>query len=70
MAVMNPILQAINKADSKTEFAKICGVTRPAVEKWIIAGRLPRTDWTGETNYSEKIYKAFGVVVPPFKESA
>lgn len=35
--------------------AKACGVTVRAVYKWLRAGRLPRTDYTGETDYSKKI---------------
>jgi hypothetical protein len=27
-------------------------VTYQAIRKWEKAGRLPRTEWTGETNYS------------------
>ncbi|MBX9609720.1 MAG: helix-turn-helix domain-containing protein [Gammaproteobacteria bacterium] len=35
--------------------ASACGVTYQALRKWEKAGRLPRTEWTGETNYSETI---------------
>jgi hypothetical protein len=35
--------------------AAACGVSYQAVRKWEAAGRLPRTDWTGDTNYSEII---------------
>ncbi|MCR4303180.1 MAG: hypothetical protein NUV63_02985 [Gallionella sp.] len=31
---------------------KVCGVSGKAVQKWVKAGRLPRTEATGETNYS------------------
>jgi len=31
------------------------GKTHQALRKWQRAGRLPRTDWTGETTYAEKI---------------
>lgn len=31
------------------------GVTYQAVRKWEKAGRLPRTEWTGETDYSRTI---------------
>lgn len=33
--------------------ADLCGITPRAVYKWIKAERLPRTDYTGETNYAE-----------------
>jgi Prophage CP4-57 regulatory protein (AlpA). len=35
--------------------AKACGVSQRAIYKWIDNGKLPRTDYTGETNYAEKI---------------
>jgi predicted site-specific integrase-resolvase len=31
------------------------GVTYQAIRKWEKAGRLPRTEWTGETNYAALI---------------
>lgn len=37
------------------ELARGLGVTYQAIRKWEAAGRLPRTEWTGETGYSEKI---------------
>ena len=38
--------------------ARSCGVTYQAVRKWESRGRLPRTDWTGETSYASKIEEA------------
>lgn len=38
--------------------AKACGVSHQAVRKWERRGRLPRTEWTGETNYAERIAAA------------
>lgn len=35
--------------------AKRCNVTYQAILKWKKAGRLPRTEWTGETAYSRVI---------------
>jgi hypothetical protein len=32
-------------------------VTYQAIRKWEKAGRLPRTEWTGETNYGAVIEK-------------
>jgi len=40
------------------DLANTCGLSYQAVKKWEKAGRLPRTEWTGETSYSVKIEKA------------
>lgn len=38
--------------------AKLCNVSYQAVRKWQRTGRLPRTEWTGETRYAELIEQA------------
>ena len=35
--------------------AKHMGLSYQAVQKWQKAGRMPRTEWTGETQYSAQI---------------
>ncbi|MGE0971156.1 helix-turn-helix transcriptional regulator [Klebsiella sp. WOUb02] len=35
--------------------AKACGRSPRAIYKWIASGTLPRTDYTDETNYAERI---------------
>lgn len=40
--------------------AKACNVSVRAVYKWLSAGRLPRTDYTGETAYAKKLADATG----------
>ncbi len=42
------------------EVAKKCGVSKRAVYKWLSSGRLPRTDYSGETAYAEIIAKHAG----------
>lgn len=37
---------------------RICNVSGKAVQKWVKAGRLPRTEATGETNYSQLLANA------------
>lgn len=41
-----------------TALAKACGVTYQSVRRWEIKGTLPRTDWTGETDYASRIEEA------------
>ncbi|ADZ92031.1 YdaS family helix-turn-helix protein [Marinomonas mediterranea] len=40
--------------------AKACGVSSRAVYKWMKRGRLPRTDYSGETAYALRIEKLSG----------
>ena len=54
MKNINPITKAIDLAGLQS-LANACGVTYQAVRKWEAAGRLPRTEWTGETEYANKI---------------
>ncbi|KVK90325.1 hypothetical protein [Burkholderia cepacia] len=55
---MNLIKTAVDQLGGITSFTKALNglierpVTYQAVRKWIARGRLPRTEWTGETNYS------------------
>ena len=35
--------------------ADVCSVSQRAIYKWMDNGKLPRTEYTGETNYAEKI---------------
>lgn len=58
----NLITQAIDLA-GLGKLAAACGVTYQALRKWELAGRLPRTDWTGETDYAARIDAATGGVV-------
>ncbi|CDH46979.1 YdaS family helix-turn-helix protein [Candidatus Contendibacter odensensis] len=51
---MNDIQRAIHIIGTN-RLAKACRVKHPSVNKWGKAGRLPRTEWTGETRYAEVI---------------
>lgn len=55
---MSAISIAIEKVGGPVAAAKVCGVRRQAVDKWISKGSLPRTDYTGETNYAQALAKA------------
>ncbi|BFQ92342.1 MULTISPECIES: helix-turn-helix domain-containing protein [Gallibacterium] len=48
---------------SVSEVSAICGVSIRAVYKWRTSNALPRTDYTGETNYSERLAKALNYSV-------
>ncbi|QVN18943.1 hypothetical protein [Burkholderia pyrrocinia] len=66
---MNPIESAVAHVGSITAFTKALNerierpVTYQAVRKWIAKGRLPRTEWTGETEYSQAIEAITGGAV-------
>lgn len=52
---MNAISQAVEQAGGAIAAAKICGVRRQAVDKWVSRGSLPRTEYTGETDYAHRL---------------
>lgn len=45
-----------------TKIAQACSVTPAAVHRWKTRNRLPRTEWTGETAYAERIAELHGGV--------
>ena len=51
----NILTQAIEEAGGITAVAAAVGKTYVAVYKWTVNGQLPRTEWTGETNYARII---------------
>lgn len=53
----DPIAAAI-KLLGLSAVARACNVTHQAVRKWQRAGRMPRTEWTGETAYCAAIQRA------------
>lgn len=55
---MNAISIAVEKVGGPIAAAKACGVRRQAVDKWLNKGYLPRTDYTGETNYAQRLADA------------
>jgi hypothetical protein len=54
VASSHPVEQAIVIV-GKVALARGLGVTHQAFRRWFDAGRMPRTEWTGETRYSEAI---------------
>lgn len=53
----NYITEAISKAGLQG-VSDAVGKSYQAVRKWEKQGHLPRTEWTGETNYAELISEA------------
>lgn len=55
---MSILKQAVSVIGGPQEAANICGVSVRAVYKWLAAGSLPRTEYTGETCHAEKLANA------------
>lgn len=53
---MNPLSRAIESLPrGRHQIADACGVKYQAVQKWETAGRLPRTEFSGETDHAGAI---------------
>lgn len=54
-----PLAQVVDSIEGKSIGAgKACGVTPAIVCRWIKQKHLPRTDYTGETDYAGALSKA------------
>lgn len=61
---MNPLSQAIESVPGgRQQIAEACGVKYQAVQKWEKAGRLPRSEFSGETDHAGNIERATGGAV-------
>lgn len=49
------LLKAKHILGSYDALGRVCGVSGKAVMKWVGSGRLPRTEYTGETTYAQAI---------------
>ena len=58
MDTITPLRKALHLCRGIYGMAEICGVTHGSVHQWRKRGCLPRTEWTGETHYAEKIEAA------------
>ena len=47
-----------------TRVATACEVSKSSVHKWKSRNQLPRTEWTGETQYARKIADLHGTIRP------
>ncbi|MGO1269554.1 MAG: hypothetical protein ACTMI6_09690 [Pseudomonas bubulae] len=52
---MNPIKRAVTAVGGASVAARLCGVSARAINKWVAAGKLPRTEYTGETRHAENL---------------
>lgn len=50
---MQSLRELFDKAGGIEAAAKACGISSRALYKWASRNSLPRTEYTGETNYSE-----------------
>ncbi|WP_285643223.1 hypothetical protein [Pseudomonas sp. NBRC 100443] len=50
-----PVADAVALAGGAIAVAKACGKSRQAVDKWVRSNQLPRTEYTGETDYADRI---------------
>jgi len=63
MKKQNAVQRAVIQAGGQGAVARACGVRQQTVFRWVHDGKLPRTDWTGETDYSAVISEMDGVSV-------
>lgn len=64
---MSALKSSIAKAGGVANAAAACGVSQRAVYKWLTAESLPRTEYTGETNYAERLAAAARERGAPFE---
>lgn len=55
---MSALKDAITKAGGIGKASQACEVSQRAIYKWLATGCLPRTDYTGETNYAQRLAAA------------
>lgn len=55
MSTLAHPLDGLIKKYGLAAVARAAGVSHQAVRKWQVTGRLPRTEWTGETSYCTKL---------------
>lgn len=48
----NAVAYAVDAVGGPLKAAAVCRVSRQAVDKWIVKGVLPRTEYTGESSYA------------------
>ena len=66
---MSPLKKSIDDAGGVPVVALACGKSPRAIYKWLTADSLPRTEYTGETRYAERIAALAAAKGKPFEAS-
>lgn len=56
---MNPLAEAIKQTNASF-LGRACGKSYKTIQRWAEAGRLPKTDHLGITDFAERISRATG----------
>lgn len=64
---MITLKQAIDDAGGAAIAARVCEVSSRAIYKWLASGSLPRTEYTGETDYAARLSAAAAARGKPFE---
>lgn len=52
---MNDLKQIIESIGSVLKVSELLGVSHSAIHRWLTANALPRTEWTGKTDYAQRL---------------
>jgi hypothetical protein len=63
---MSALKHAVDSVGGPQKAAEICGVTRRYIYKMLKREALPRTEYTGESHYAEKLAAASEAGDQPF----
>ncbi|WP_349573087.1 hypothetical protein [Azotobacter salinestris] len=63
---MGALRESIIKVGGVMKASAICGVSQRAIYKWLTAEALPRTEYTGETDYAVRLAAAAAKRGNPF----
>ena len=53
-----PLARAVACVGGERQAAAVCGRSVTAVRKWLLKGCLPRTEYSGETQYAQSLARA------------